>query len=114
MIHDPQWPAELDRVIAAPRHHFALFENDEVRVIETIVRAGDVTPVHTHPKTVMYVQSDSHFIREDDTGRVLDDTRDRGPSFVLSRVLWSDGTPPHFLESPSDDDVLVIGVEMKK
>lgn len=90
-----------------------MFENDEVRVIETVVPAGDVTPVHTHPKTVMYVQSGSHFVRRDDTGRLIDDTRDKGPSFVLPRVIWSEGTPPHYLENPSDDDLLVIGVELK-
>jgi len=41
------------------------------------------------------------------------DTRDQGPSFVLPRVLWSDGTPPHVIENPSGDDLIVIGVELK-
>jgi hypothetical protein len=28
-------------------------------------------------------------------------------------VLWSDGTPPHVIENPSGDDLIVIGVELK-
>jgi len=113
MTPNPPWPPELDGVVAAPDHHSVLFENDEVRVIETIVRAGDTTPVHTHPKTLLYVVSGSHFVRKDDTGRVMVDTRDQGPSAVLPRVLWSDGTPPHVIENPSSDDLIVIGVELK-
>jgi len=113
MAPNPPWPPELDGVVAAPDHHSVLFENDAVRVVETIVRAGDTTPVHTHPKTLIYAVSGSHFVRKDDTGRVMVDTRDQGPSFVLPRVLWSDGTPPHVIENPSSDDLIVIGVELK-
>lgn len=60
MTPNPPWPLELDGVVAAPDHHSVPFENDEVRVIETIVRAGDTTPVHTHPKTLIYAVSGSH------------------------------------------------------
>ena len=67
MTSDESWPTELDGVIAAPDHHKVLFDNDRVRVIETIVKVGDTTPVHTHPRTVMYVVSGDQFIRRDDT-----------------------------------------------
>ena len=108
------WPPELDGVIASPDHHTVLFENDEVRVIETIVQAGATTPVHTHPKTLMYVVSGSQFIRRSDSGQVMVDTRDEGESFVMPSVIWSDGTPPHVIENPADDDLIVIGVELKR
>jgi hypothetical protein len=42
------WPAELDGPIAAPDQHNVLFENDRVRVLETTIRVGEVTPLHTH------------------------------------------------------------------
>ena len=113
MAPNPPWPPELDGVVAAPDHHSVLFENDAVRVVETIVRAGDTTPVHAHPKTLLCVVSGSHFVRKNDTGRVMVDTRDQGPSAVLPRVLWSDGTRPHVIENPSSDDLIVIGVELK-
>jgi quercetin dioxygenase-like cupin family protein len=63
MTADDPWPRELDGVTAAPDHHKVLFENDQVRVIETTVRVGDTTPVHTHPRTVMYVVAGDQFIR---------------------------------------------------
>ena len=113
MNPESPWPPELDGVIAAPDHHNVLFENDEVRVIETTVKAGDTTPVHTHPKTVMYVVSGTHFVRRDDSDQVMVDTRDQGESFVMLSVIWSDGTPPHVIENPGEDDLIVIGVELK-
>lgn len=109
MTSDP-----LDGVTVAPDHHRVLFENDEVRVLETTIPAGVRTPLHTHllPQ-VMYVVSPSHFIRRDEDGAVMFDTRS-DPSFVLPRVLYAAGTPRHTLENTGADDLVVIGVELKR
>jgi hypothetical protein len=102
---------DLDGVIAAPDHHKVIFENDTVRVLETTIRAGDITPLHTHlTPTVMYVISGSHFIRRDEHGATILDTR-VDPDFVLPRVLYSASTPRHTLENTGSDDLVVIGVE---
>jgi mannose-6-phosphate isomerase-like protein (cupin superfamily) len=103
---------ELDGAIAAPDHHKVLFENDQVRVLETTIRAGDITPVHTHPPTVLYVVSGSQFLRRDPAGAVMLDTA-ADPAFVLARVSYSSGTPRHTLENTGADDLVVIGVELK-
>ena len=104
---------ELDGAAVAPDNHRVLFENDEVRVLETTIRAGEVTPVHTHlAPTAMYVLSGSHFVRRDELGAVVVDTR-ANPDFVLPRVLWSAGTPKHTIENTGEDDLVVIGVELK-
>lgn len=113
MNSDTLWPPELDGVTAAPDHHKVLFENDRVRVIETIVKAGDETPVHTHPATLMYVVSGDQFVRKDDSGLVMVDTREGGEDFEMPSVIWSDGTPPHVIENPGKEDLVVIGVELK-
>ena len=81
-------------MIAAPDHHKVLFDNDRVRVIETIVKVGDTTPVHTHPRTAMYVVSGDQFVRRDDTGRVLVDTREEGKTF---EIRPSSGLTEHLL-----------------
>lgn len=105
--------SDLDGVVAAPDHHTVLFENEVVRVVETTIRAGDTTPLHTHlTPTVLYVVSGSHFVRRDADGTVLVDTR-ADPSFVLSRVSYAPGIPRHTLENPGSDDLVVIGVELK-
>jgi mannose-6-phosphate isomerase-like protein (cupin superfamily) len=103
---------DLDGVVAAPDHHRVLFENEVVRVIETTIRAGDTTPIHTHlAPTTMYVVSGSHFLRRDPDGAVLLDTRS-DPAFVLPQVMYSPGTPAHTLENTGSDDLVVIGVEL--
>ena len=42
------WAPELDAVIAAPRHHKVLFENDRLRVLEVTLEPQDEEPVHHH------------------------------------------------------------------
>jgi mannose-6-phosphate isomerase-like protein (cupin superfamily) len=104
---------ELDGVIAAPGNHKVLFENDEVRVLETTIAAGEITPLHTHlAPQVMYVVSGSHFVRRDENGATMLDTR-ANPDFVMPRVLYSASTRTHTLENTGDDALIVIGVELK-
>jgi hypothetical protein len=107
------WPAHLDGVIAAPDHHHVIFENDEVRVLKTVVPAGDTTPVHWHPKTLMYVVTGKDFVRWSDSGEVMFDSREQPEGWELPEVLWSESTPPHKLWNPSEVDLVVIGVEHK-
>jgi mannose-6-phosphate isomerase-like protein (cupin superfamily) len=104
---------DLDGVLAAPDHHRVIFENDVVRVLETIIRAGDVTPLHTHlTPQVMYIVSGSHFNRRDEHGAIMFDSHaDR--DFTPPRVLYSASTPRHTLENTGSDDLVVIGVELK-
>ena len=114
-VTDPwPWPDEMDGPIAAGENHRVLFENDRVRVLETVIRPGEITPVHTHrPATVMYVVSGTSFIRRDDRGAVMLDTSRISPPFVMPPVLWSESVPAHTIENTSPDDLLVIGVELK-
>ena len=104
---------ELDGVAVAPNNHKVIFENDQVRVLETTIAVGEVTPLHTHlAPTVMYVLSGSQFIRRDESGATMVDTR-ANPNFVLPKVLWSASTPRHTIENTGADDLVVIGVELK-
>jgi len=104
---------DLDGVAVAPGNHRVLFENDEVRVLETTIAVGEITPLHTHlAPTVMYVISGSHFTRRDELGAVMVNTRAM-PGFVLPKVLFSPGTPRHTLENTGADPLVVIGVELK-
>ena len=105
---------DLDGVVAAPDHHKVIFENDEVRVLETTIPAGETTPLHTHlMPTVMYVVSGTHFVRRDEHGQTMVDTRSDS-DFVMPRVLYAPTTPKHTIENPGDEDLVVIGVELKR
>jgi len=106
---------DLDGPVADPAHHTVVFENEHVRVIETVIPVGDKTPLHTHlAKHLMVAHSGSHFIRRDETGRVVFDTRATQPPSVIPPIEWSDGTPAHTLENTGDDPICVTAIELKQ
>ena len=109
-----QWPAELDALKAAPEHHKLLFENDRVRVIDANIPAGDVTAVHTHRFAASHiVVTWSDFIRYDDKGKVLLDSRNLGKSFAPHLALWSEPLGPHALKNVGEHELHIISVEVK-
>lgn len=106
------WPENLDALIAAPENHKLLLENEKVRVLDTLIRPGDTTPVHTHANpSVFYILSWSDFVRYDGDGNVMTDTRqnDGDPP----DVLWSEPLGPHAVENVGKADLHVIGIEVK-
>ncbi len=42
------WDPALDAVVAAPRHHKVIFENDRLRVLEVTLEPDEEEPVHHH------------------------------------------------------------------
>lgn len=112
----PVWlePDELDGVIASGQHHRVIFENERVRVIETVIPVGELTDIHTHRRsTAMHVVSGDHFVRRDAAGTVEFDTREQTPSFEMPRIMWSEDNPAHTIENVGSVDMVFIGVEIK-
>jgi hypothetical protein len=113
MPNAEDWPEHLDALIAAPRHHVLLFENDSVRVLDTIVPAGDTVPLHTHRwPGAQYLLSFSNFMRRDAAGTILLDSRAIQPPSEGSS-FWSAPLPPHTLENIGASVLRVITVELK-
>jgi mannose-6-phosphate isomerase-like protein (cupin superfamily) len=109
------WPDSLDAVAAAPENHVVLFENDRVRVLDTLIRPGRRTPLHTHRWAMtMYVLSWSDFVRFDEHGKVAHDTRRSPARTNASAALWSEPMAPHVLENVGTVDLRVISVELKQ
>ena len=103
----------LDAMIAAPDHHAVLFENDRVRVLDTRLSPGQRTPIHAHEwPAALYVLSWSDFIRRDQHGSVLADSRDRSAPGAGSG-LWIDSLPPHSVENIGSSDLHIVAVEVK-
>lgn len=113
MLNQHDWPDELDALIAAPRHHTLLLENDFVRVLDTRVQPGQTVPLHTRqwPST-LYIVTWSDFVRRDAQGRVLVDSRIAERPAPHSAV-WSGPLPPHTLENVGESDLRAISVELK-
>jgi hypothetical protein len=107
------WPAQLDALIAAPRHHMLLFENEQVRVLMAIVPPGETVPVHTHRwPSVAYLQNWSDFLRRDEDGNILRGSR-QFPQPTVGGAAWADPFPPHSLENVGEAELRVLMIEMK-
>jgi hypothetical protein len=108
---DWPWPDSLDAVIAAPRHHTLVLENECVRVLDTRIPPGDTVPVHTHrwPGVYHTVQF-SHFIRRDGEGNLLFDSR-TAPRLGIANFI--ENLPPHSIENVGDGEIHLISVELK-
>ena len=104
---------ELDALIAAPKYHTLLLENEFVRVLDTNVPAGHTVPLHTHrwPST-LYILSWSDFIRRDREGEIVVDSHTIKKPTPGSAV-WSAPLGPHTLENVGESDLRVISVEIK-
>jgi hypothetical protein len=42
------WDPALDAVVAAPKHHKVIFENERLRVLEVTLEPNDEEPIHHH------------------------------------------------------------------
>jgi mannose-6-phosphate isomerase-like protein (cupin superfamily) len=116
--NESQWPwaDELDALAASGDHHKLLFENDRVRVLDTHIPPGERTAVHTHRWAgVLYVLSWSVFVRRDDKGQVLLDSRlvESMANPPASMSQWSAILPPHSFENVGTTPFHVISVELK-
>ena len=112
---DDVWPVSLDAMTAAPDHHTLLLENEHVRVLDSLLKPGESTPVHTHRwSAVQYVIGFSDFVRRDDHGNVLVDTRNIETKPQPGAAMWSGPLPPHSVTNVGDTQIRVISVEIKQ
>jgi len=108
-------PDSFDALAAAPAYHRLLFENDEVRVLDTRVESNETVPLHTHRwPGFAYVISTGDFVRRDAEGTVVVDTRTTGTVLEPGSAVWLPALPPHSLENVSSSEIRAIHVERKR
>ena len=99
---------------SASKYHTLLLENERVRVLDTRIRPGETTPLHTHRWPSLYhVLSWGEFVRRDQSGNVLVDSRAGGVK-IPPQVVWAPPMPPHTLENVGSTDIHVVSVEVKE
>jgi hypothetical protein len=114
MPNPNDWPEELDALTAAPGNHTLLFENDAIRVLDTLVLPGQVVPLHSHQwPSASYLLSWSDFIRRDASGAILLDSHSISPQPKPGAAFWGPALPLHTLENVGRSDLRVITVELK-
>jgi hypothetical protein len=108
------WPDSLDALLAAPACHQLLLEDQQVRVLHTRIPAGDVVPLHTHRwGGIAYLQSWSHFIRRDERGEILFDSREAGDPPTIPCAQRVQPLPPHTVENLGPLEISIVMIEFK-
>ncbi len=109
------YPDSLDAVVAAPKFHRILFENERVRVLEVTVPPHQREPVHTHRwPSVLYKEQTGKGRYYDATGQLLHESTTpyrKGPDLVRAR--WQAPEAPHAVENTDEVADRFIRVELK-
>jgi len=112
-VPNEPYSSELDALTAAPENHKLLFENDTVRMLDTVIQPGGATPLHSHCwPAALYVLSGGDFIRRDQNGAVTFDSRN-APPLRPGAALCIPPLPPHTLENTGSTEIRIIAVELK-
>ncbi len=103
-----------DAVAAAPGHHKVLLENDQVRVLETLLKPGEETAVHTHIWSgFLYIISWSDFIRYDEHRNIMMDSARMTNTPIAGTAIAAAPIPPHSLRNVGTENIHVILTELK-
>lgn len=110
------YPDSLDAVVAAPRFHRLLFENNRVRVLEVTVPPHTREPLHTHRwPSVLYKEQTGRGCYYDATGALVHESTTpyrKGPDLVRAR--WQEPEGPHAVENTDEVADRFIRVELKQ
>jgi quercetin dioxygenase-like cupin family protein len=99
-------PITLDPVKLDPQHHLVPLENDQVRVLRTILEPHLKSPMHEHPHYVVVYLTELHTTMKLGDGRTIDNPRRPG------EIAWRDALK-HETENVGDRTAMEIQVELK-
>ena len=107
------WPDSMDAVLAAPRSHRVVFENERTRVLEVSIAAGEREPEHTHRWPSVMVVHQPARIRYY-TGDTLTFTSpEQPPPQPVPRLNWLDPEGPHSVENIDGHTYAAFRIEFK-
>ena len=109
------WDDSLDAVVAAPKNHKVVLENDKVRVLEVTVQPGEREPVHAHKwSSVLYVMEEENIRDYDADGNVIYDTKTDKNPMKTPYTIWMEPQAPHSVENLSKKPLRLMRVELKQ
>jgi predicted metal-dependent enzyme (double-stranded beta helix superfamily) len=106
------WPDEMDGVLAAPRSHRVLIDNDSVRVLEVTIGPGLAEPEHTHRRPSVMIVDGPARIRYYAHG-VLEFESPPGEPAGQTKASWMPPEGPHSVENIDSKPYHAIRVELK-
>ncbi len=113
---DWKWTEDKDAMQAAPDYHRVLFENEEVRVLEVIIKPGEKEDFHTHQwKSVFIVDSLADMRYFGAEGEVRYESKAPPRDVFRTSLTWKEPEGLHAIENLSQDQVIHgIRIELKK
>jgi len=97
----------IDPVKVSPNNYKVLFENDQVRVLEMSLKAGEKDNEHSHPSETVY------FIKGSKAKIHLPDGNSQEAEIPDGHVMWHEAWT-HTVENIGSSDIHAIIVENKK
>lgn len=98
--------AYIDPVHVSPNNYKVLLENDQVRVLEMVLRAREIDQVHSHPSETVY------FVKGSKVKIHLPDGRAVEADIPDGHVMWHEAWT-HQVENVGSTDLYAIIVESK-
>lgn len=95
-----------DPVKLSPQYYKVLLENDQVRVLEYRLKAGEKEPMHSHPAGVVYVLSGAKLKMSYPDGR----TEERAAA--TGETIWREPTT-HAVENVGNTEAHAIAIDVK-
>ena len=95
-----------DPVKTSPQYYKVLLENDQVRVLEYRLKAGEKEPMHSHPAGVVYVLSGAKM------KFIFPDGRTEVKPAAAGETIWRDPTT-HAVENIGDTEAHAIAIDLK-
>lgn len=110
------WSPALDAIIAAPKNHNVLLENEKVRVLEVTLAPGEMENLHHHKcPSVLYIQEAGDFTDSDADGNIIFDSRTLPGPLELPLTMYKNPEAPHTVTNLSKTKTIrLIRVEMKQ
>jgi hypothetical protein len=112
-----EWPPNLDAVMAAPKNHRVLWDDEAVRVLEVSVEPGEREQLHHHQwPSLMIVLSRPEYVNYDANGNEIGPAIALPADPVLPVAARLPPQRPHFVEVPASEQrrLHAIRVEFKK
>lgn len=111
-------PASYDAVIAAPKSHRVLLEDDAIRVLRVEVAPGQVEPMHDHrwPSLMYFEQPQpiTYIVYKLVDGRPVEVEQMDAPAFAVGTTVRGGAEGLHAVRNRGSKPFVAIRIEFKK
>jgi len=115
VVTDCPWSSDLDAVVAAPKNHRVVLENEHVRVLDVTVAPGEREPLHAHCRpSVMYLMQEGAYKDYGADGRLLEEVKVPPSASQFPMTLWLEPQAPHAVHNLDSRPTRLLRVELKQ